>query len=199
MRRFALAFVLLLCNLVCSANAGLFKHEWTGVGSGTFDGTAFTDMPFSIQYVIDSDDVYASTVPNSSEIYVPRSETSIDLEHFGVFTFKQMLVWVNQGNATMGFADDLMGRDLYRAHSSPAIAGWDMTSEISITGDFWLLQWNSGAPIGESGSTKWLDFDDDLSVAGTFTATAIPEPSSFLMVGLTCVLCLTFRRKYRTA
>ena len=198
MRRVGLAFVVLFGSLVSCANAGLFKHEWTGVGSGTFGGTPFTDLPFRISYVIDSDDVFgnAFNVPNSVGVVVPRSATTIDLDHFGEFEFSLMVPWVNHDLSKMGFTDDPMGLDLYHSPVRSELATWDMKSEISIAGDFELLQWGNGKPLHDGNGYKRLAFDD-ATVSGTFSATAVPEPSSLVMVGLCGVLWLTFRRKYR--
>jgi len=186
--------ILLIIAVICifavnPAQATPITFSFTGVGSGNLDTTVFTDAAFEVLISADTDDV-------SYDIYGPDTPAiedlsgTIDISGVGIGTFVNPLyVFDNQKNSAVGFGNlteyDLI--DLFVI--GVGLDTYDLTTPFG--------------PITDLDPFFWQFVDVNLSIGVlTFTSmsyatfTAIPEPTTVLLVGLGGLALLRRKRGY---
>lgn len=172
--------------LPVAASAQSITYAFTGTGTGSFGGQAFTDAPFTIRVV--SAAGAAPTVVFPGVLNVLDLPATIDIA--GVTTgagFGDLVrVFVNQNLGAVGVSQNgIFGADLFNviAGSVATLSTYTLTAPFGpITGTPDAINQFSGVTVG--GQT--LTFTSASGVA-TFEAiggiAAVPEPSTWLLLG----------------
>ena len=201
-----LAGAFLFCGTL---NAQLLVITHTGTGSGTLlnppDGSgsviSFTNASFTITATLDT--AYRGELYNSDSArygyYIDNSPASISINGVGDFTFtSQTRTLVNNSIGMVAFTHGGSDpADLFDGPSDAAFYAWDMLTGIGpISGTASLIQWNPTPYVNTNGGR--LIFNDASDVTTTFTATAIPEPSTCVaLLGLGALGFAAWRRLHR--
>jgi hypothetical protein len=116
----------------------------TGIGSGTIGATEFTDEPFTITSLGDTDNRLPIAFFSLHGFYIDHDSSSITIDNVGTFLFlSDTRTFVNTDLPEVGFsrAGD-NGSDLYYGPTNESLATWDMlTSTGPFSGSGNLLQW----------------------------------------------------------
>ena len=140
---------------------------------GTLDGVEFSTTGFTITSTADTDDI--------SGVFVVHLTSSIEIDGVGTFDFiTQTRTFANVG--IVGFSR-ASGGDLFNGPSG----GWDLMSDVSLTGTAALLQWFSpevettgGILFFENAAGVQTSFD---AVVGT-SEVPLPAGGVLLLTGL---------------
>lgn len=195
MHTIALTITTAVFASAASADPITFIH--TGSGSGVIGGLTFSDLDFIITAVGDTDD--RVVLPNPATGWaIEHASANIEIVGLGTFGFNiATRTFLNTDLNTVGFSRSelggLEGSDLYNGPmGNPVFDGWEMLTSIGpiIDSDFRIFQFFNG--IETSGGI--LDFTDQQSVSGTFTATVVPAPTAFALLSLSG-LAATRRRR----
>jgi hypothetical protein len=164
------------------ASADPATFTYTGSGSGSLNGVAFSNTP----YVITADADTANRTDILNGYSITHSQASISLQGIGAFDFLiPTRSFSTDGGAGMGRADGGLG-DLLYSPVGVSLAGWDMRHDIGpVSGTTKLLQWSNNDPdILTTGGILVFNTADAL---GTFQATVVPEPSTLALLVFACV------------
>lgn len=178
-----------------NAHADDITFTHTGVGSGTIGATSFTGAAFTI-----TDIANTSSVTSFSEgFFVNDTSASISISGVGTFDFLTPTeTFVNNLSELVGFGHGSLGADLYDGPANAAFDTWNMLSSIgAISGTASLFQWTF-SPVNTSGGV--LAFPGTQSSETAFTATiatasAVPEPSTFVLMLTMIALVLGMRKR----
>ena len=185
-----LLLVLLAALTVMPATAAQITTIFSGYGSGSLDGTPFTDVNFTVTLVGDTD----TRVFFGNGYYVENSSTIIDIDGLGSLVFTDpTTTFVNNQNQLAGFSQ--IGSDLYMGDGGAALDTYDLLTSIGpIFINAQLLQW--GAGIATSGGN--LIFSDSSNIEGSFEAIVgdpVPEPGSLALFGMGAIAVWVIRRR----
>jgi PEP-CTERM motif-containing protein len=179
---------------------------FTGMGSGSLNGTAFSSSAFTITG-------HADTLARSSDAgpgvyYTDHLTADIDIAGLGDFAFlTPTRTFVNTGASIVGFSRaGASGLDLYDGPQDSALATWDMLSAIGpISGSAQIQQWmgveGSDEPVLTSGGELIMnDGTSDATFEATVGIAAIPEPETYsmLLAGMGLIGFIARRRRRRS-
>lgn len=196
---FKLGFIALLFSQLALAEPIVFIY--TGTGSGSLNGSDFSDTDFTVTGSADTVDIESC---GGGCLFVNHSSTQIVLDGIGTYSFTTDLrTFFNPNTVGLSRAGNF-GLDLYNSASVPEMDGWDMTYAIGpVTPQFFLLQWGSEDVVTDGGV---LIFDYE-EVSGSFEAVLgppadlVPVPamstwSIALLVGLIALIAYRRRLQY---
>ncbi len=176
---------ILAATISVAANAAMMDYKWTGTGSGSLNGISFTNTAFEINAKADSVNWKFQFGFNQ----VVNTSASVTISGVGTYNFTGYTgSWWN-ANGSVGFGrsySDRYNEDLYTLSSTPGIKPWDRASAIGpVSGTGYLVQWIKDSQIGMATSGGTLIFDNKYNInEATFTATMVPAPGAFALVGL---------------
>jgi hypothetical protein len=181
----ATAAALVLASM--SAYSAPITFIFTGSGSGSLDGSLFSDTSFTITGVGDTS--ARVPLPFPTGYFIDHLSASILLDGLGSYAFvTPTRTFVNQSddpsNPSVGFSRaGSLGADLFDLDRNPIFGTYDLlTSFGPVAGSASLLQWSSETVMTTGGV---LLFDTNFSgVDATFEARlgAVPEPASVLLL-----------------
>ncbi len=152
---------------------------FTGSGTGTIGDVGFTDAGFVITAFGDT----ANRQALWDGYFIDHDSASINIDNVGAYDIQTgTRTFMNNATSTFGFSrSGLDGLDLFNGQD--LIAAWDMLTSVGpVAGTMFLMQW-SDPEVATDGGVLYLG--DDPGVQGTFSAsvkTAVPEPSSLLLL-----------------
>jgi PEP-CTERM motif len=171
----ALATVLLL---PFAASASPITYIYSGVGDGSFNGTAFDDASFTITATADTANI---GVWSSADLQNTHSSATVTISGFaGTFSFSDPThTWIAE-SCCMGFGQNL-GKNLL-TFFDPAIAsvGYGLATALGPVTD--LTAGTQGQFVNEATSGGALTITSVNEA--TFQAVAVPEPSTYALMAL---------------
>jgi PEP-CTERM motif len=188
-RKWSALAVFLLLGCFDRAEAGSITYTETVTGSGSLGGVAFTDELITIAGTADTNNV----VMPAPGVFIVLTSTEVTVATVGSATFTDTVQAVdNQPNLLAGFGDNSANLFLLGNHNS-AFATYDLKSPIGPTSGTVVV--NRGASFATTVGTFEID---SVSTDGTFSAattSAVPEPSSLVMLGIGVVSILGLVRR----
>ncbi len=178
------------------AAAGTITYTYAGTGDGSFNGTPFTDAPFTISF-LGNTSARIGTAPNYS-IEVTGTVLVFGFAAAAISTTEVLYLGQTAVSPTRG---------QFYPQSSPATPGEVF---LSITADY--THWDEISSLGPEpfflfgpGSSATFNTGagpviiDSISGAGAMTASATPEPTSFSLFGCALLASVSFRvgRRFR--
>jgi hypothetical protein len=186
-KKFAVAAALAMSTVAAStANAALMQMTYTGTGSGTLNGTAFTNAAFTFTALADTANVVTAS---SNQRYNAHTSTDFTIAGVGAGSITTTLFTVN---SDLGIARILdlttvagtgNGRFFSIAYMAPS---WNMLTDFSLTNG------SVGQPGGVLPSIATtagdLQFSSFVLGVGTGTFNAVlnpvPAPGAIALLGL---------------
>lgn len=196
MKRYLLS-ILASLFIGTGAFAAQIQYIQTGVGSGTFAGTAFGNrapLAFTIRATGETANIQSCAI---GCYFIDNLSASIEIATIGTFQFMSPTRYFSNG-PIIGFSRAALGGvDLYNLRVGN---GWDMTTLFGpVSGDGGISQW-AISTVTTTGGVLLLDDVDSLQ--GTFQAivgntSVVPIPGSLLLLGssLAGLLAVVRRRK----
>jgi hypothetical protein len=177
-------------------NAVPIQFTMTGTGVGTIGGTPFPKSAFTIVSLGDTD----SRISAGGDFAINHVSSSISIDGVGtlqILSPTRTFVAFANNLQTVGYARaDGEEFDLYDGPKNTAFATWDMLSSIGpIGGTASLFQW-SGIGFGPVNTNAGVLIFPDQGSPVTFTATIVPEPSTFALAALGAAALLAARRRF---
>ena len=169
-KRFVLAAAVLglVIGVAGRAEADLATYMETGVGSGSLDGTAFTDVPFTLVATADTNNVTGGppifSVPNDALTVAVSGITA-------TFTIPTITV-SNQGVPDAGFGAPLQNLAVLFVGSS-VFSSYDLRSSIGPISGTPLF--NPGAAFATTDGSFVLTAVSSVTFQATVGGTPIPE------------------------
>ncbi|MPW29268.1 PEP-CTERM sorting domain-containing protein [Agarivorans sp. B2Z047] len=162
MKTLKAVIVVLAISFSGFASAGVIEFEYTGTGSGSIGGQAFTDSFFTITEYSNTDDLQSCSATCR---YIDAISTTITIDNIGVFDFVSgTRTFVNNGLLGLSRAGQF-GSDLYYVFD---IGSYDLLSALdTVVKNVSFLQWNRTPSMITNGGT--LIFNDG-DATGTFQA-----------------------------
>jgi hypothetical protein len=187
MLRIHAAAIALVLFAPFDSSASIIQLVITGTGSGTVDGTPFTDEPFAITNVCDTLNrvQFFDSRPSNTGYFIVNTTATIDIHDVGTFQFKDFTrTFVSNTTSTVGFTILPALRDLCDGPSNGLFSTWDMLDPIGpIDGVATIGQWtDQWFPVSMTDG-RVITFNDGSSPA-TFQASIVPEPASWTILAL---------------
>ena len=177
--RLKLIAAVLALSFAGIASADPIRFVYTGTGSGSLNGSNFSDAAITITALGDT----SARQSFSGGFFIDHTSAMIEIAGVGTVAFVTgTRTFMNNAVDALGFSRaGSGGNDLY--NGANAVVDWDMLSNYSLSGVFGLLQWaltnvdtSGGVLLFASSQTQ-----------GSFTATLerdVPEPATFgLLLG----------------
>jgi len=179
-----------------AASASELAMTYTGSGSGTLNGVAFSKSDFTIT-------VSANTANRGQTVSgyncLPHDSAAVTIAGLGTYNIvtPTRTIEENSGNNLSVMAFELnWGYDLIAIESlSPQLPKWDMLESIpTLTGTGELIQW-AGGNVNTSAGV--LVFNNAFGFSSTFDTgyKAVPEPASLSLLACGTLALLTRKRK----
>jgi MYXO-CTERM domain-containing protein len=176
---------ILAATISVAANAAMMDYKWTGTGSGSLNGISFTNAAFEINAKADSVNWKFQFGLNQ----VVNTSASVTISGVGTYNFTGYTGSWWDAAGYIGFGRSYSDRyfnNLYTMSNTPGIQPWNRASAIGpVSGTGQLVQWIKNSDIGMATSGGTLIFGDKYNMnEATFTATMVPAPGAFALVGL---------------
>lgn len=189
--------------LSVSANAVPIQFIFTGTGSGTLDGTAFSGASFTLTQFGDTDNIHGCDGAGDCSV-IGADSAQVTIAGLGTFNFTSSSeTFFNRDVGVVGFTYRSpsifpgivgVGADLYNLSMAPPYDLVSSIGPISTTGT--LLQWAFQDVYTDGGV---LVFNDAPDTQATFQAIvgAVPEPETWgmLLAGLGVIGTAVRRRR----
>jgi hypothetical protein len=176
------------------SSADIITYTVTVTGSGTLDGTSFTDAPVTISATADSVNIFnfGGNDPGTG-LYNVDATGGVNVSVGGVGSDALTgLIFVisDQSNNVLDINEASIG-DI-SALFGAGVAAYDLSAPALIAG----VDPGFGAGITHATTNGSFEFD---SFSGTeiFTATSVPEPSSLALCGIAGAIGLAVARRRR--
>jgi len=161
------------------ANASQINYIFQATGTGSLGGTPFTDAAFTITVVGDTGNVQDAggglflNVATSAQIVIEGFQPADFITPVGMFDYQPGNALGLQRAPEMADILDLL---------DPAFASYDLTTPIGplVVEDPFIDQFNCERGCIE---TSQGEIDFSAMSAVTFSATAVPEPATLVMMG----------------
>lgn len=168
--------------LVTNAGATTISYTDTGSGSGTLNGVVFSKTSFIISATGNtSNKKLVHPLEPQGSYYINNDSATIDIDGVGIYRFTMgTQFWLSNSAQIVGFASNYpWPYNWYDSPKNSAFASWDMVSSIGpVSGMGYLC----GGPIETDGGTLYFDYGLSPNI---FTAyVPVPEPSTFLLLGI---------------
>jgi PEP-CTERM motif len=174
-----------------TAQAAPITYTLSGTGSGSVNGTSFTNQAFTIMGVGDTVDL--TTVSADKFPAVPLSSMSFTMSGFGTATPSNQMYMVNLYNLAadfLGFGNVSIGDgEVFFAAGSGA---WDLVSSF---GPVSATSAGSGYLPTNLGTVQLSGYTGPTTFTATLGSSAVPEPGTFAMLALGLSLSLVARRR----
>lgn len=179
--------VAISCFWTVTSTAVELQIVETGVGTGMIGTTAFSDAPFTITALANTDNrLPFDGVPGY--FFIDHDSASVSIDNVGTFQIlSETRTYVYNVTPMVGFArGGEVGADLYVAQDA-AFSTWDLLTPIgpiATTGVIseWAQTQKYNTPIDTDGGV--LIFNDSDKSPETFTATVVPEPPTLMLLEL---------------
>jgi PEP-CTERM motif len=187
MLRYGLAIVAALSVLSAHcAKATVLDYSETGVGSGTFNGTAFTNATFTIDTTADTTSITSISTGVYAIVNTPTFLTFAGASPSSFTDNIQVVANTNQGS--LGFGDNASNLAILFDQNSSTTSDVLLTPFGPVTG---TPVFNAGDAFPTSAGPLVIDSISSVS----FQATAVPEPASIALIGLAGVSFLSRRKR----
>ena len=163
--------------LSISAPAAQIIYVWEGSISGSLDGSSFTSEPFVLTLAADTDNITTF----SDGIFVNNDSASIDLLGQTLTISTPTTTNLNDSFDGVTFGNDVAMFDILLTFDG-ALDGYDLASPfgplVVAPPDTFVSQ--AGTPLATSGGALLISDSDST----TLSFSAIPEPSTLVLLGL---------------
>ena len=183
------------------ALASPITYTEVGTGSGTLDGTSFTNQLVTITMTADTTNIIdGSTTPFNSV-----GTTTVTVSAVGADTVPDAFAFVNQNNPVAGFADALMSPDstadlpvinstVNSVFASYALGAIGPTSGPSLRNQATFATGSGTFSLSSMGDTTFCAASDGVSCA-TVGAVPLPATLPLFATGLAGLGLIGWRRK----
>jgi hypothetical protein len=183
-----------IAALATTSSAALISYTMTGTLSGSLNGTSFTNRAITLTTTTDT----ANVVDRKANQYVPEwsitGTTTIDISGFQTVTLNN----ADYGVWATDWSDDFIGlvgfkrigdkKDILMIYQG-INPDYDLTTAGTFSGS---SETSSNTTYNTSGGNLVIT---STSGNGTFTAVAVPEPSTLSLVALGAIGLASRRRK----
>ena len=179
-------------GLVTNSHGAPIQFFHQGSASGIINGVPFSETPFSIFALGNTDNLTEQSDPHVFSI--DHSFAEIQIAGLGIIEFDTPTrTFYNLDSDLVGFARaGLLGSDLIDGPFGGPLENWNMRSSIGPTSSSGhVLQWNDGVILTNGVA---LTLNTASQVFLTFTAIVTPEPSS-LCLCIGSIVLLGIRRQ----
>jgi hypothetical protein len=194
MRRTILVLLAAVAVLFCGAkraSADGITYTESSIASGSIGSTDFTNVAVTITFVGDT-----LNVTGSSGLFLNSLGTAaVTIGGIGTFAFTDSLyVFDSQPNSAVGISDSTVV-DVLDTLKNSAFGTYDLTTAIGpVTG---TSGFNPGFAYGTAHGSLIFNTMDANSTFTATTSTAVPEPSSLLLLGVAAFAGLVVVRRFR--
>jgi hypothetical protein len=175
------ALVGVVLTISSAANAAIIEFIYTGTGSGTLGGQAFTDSRFTITETSNTENIQSC---EDECVFIDAMSTTISIENVGQFDFLSGTRTFYNGEVVGFSRAGAFGSDLYNAF---VIDGFDMMSAVGpVVANASLIQWARG-DVNTTGGILIFGLQD--VNGGTFEArvSSVPVPASIGIFALSLI------------
>ena len=175
-----------LLALAAAVSASPVKYTLSGIGTGSLNGTSFTQAFFKIETFGDTANITNDgsgdfgLVANSNLITVTGLGTDVLTNQIGNFS--------NQTDGIAGVSDLTLNRLILGTENS-AFNTYDLSAPYGPTSD--TAEFNHSQAYPTAGGSFVIDRMTD----ATFTAEAVPEPATMAALGLGAAAMLRRRKR----
>jgi len=192
---FVATFAVFLTCVTANVSAAPITFTHSGNGSGSLDGSDFSNADFTITAQADTDN---RDFGSALEWFIDHVSASITINGLGAYDFiTGTRTFVANNANTVGFsrAGD-GGLDLFNGPSDDMFETWEMLTSIGpVSGYGWLLQWTN-SPVETTGGV--LVFANANSIPGSsFEADVVPIPGAVWLLGSGLICLLAFKNRYK--
>jgi hypothetical protein len=145
--KYKLVLIALLFSQVAIAEPITFIY--TGAGSGSLDGSNFSDIAFMVTGFADTDNIVDL---GGGVYYVDHSSTEIVLDGIGTYSFTTDLRTFTNNSIVGWSRAGGSGADLYNSFGDPDLLAWDITYSVGpVIPPFFLIQWDFEDVVTDGG------------------------------------------------
>lgn len=164
-----------------SVFAGPIQFIYTGTGSGTSNGNAFSNAAFTITETADTSS-RQSCGPGC--FFIDDTTASINIVGFGALTLVTKTKTSISGNEVFFSRATFTGSDLFDGPANNALLGYGLLTSIGpVAGAGTLLQWSSSPVVTSGGVLIFTDGTTDASFRAIASVASVPEPQTWFLLG----------------
>jgi hypothetical protein len=161
--------------------AGPIQFIYTGTGSGTSNGNAFSNAAFTITETADTSSRQAC---GAGCFFIDDKTASINIAGVGSLTFVTGTRTLISGSEVFFARASFTGSDLFDGPANAALSGYDLLTSIGpITGSGSLAQWISPSVVTSGGVLIFTNGISDASFRAIAGIASVPEPQTWFLLG----------------